>query len=68
MRKRIATFLMVAVSVITVAGIAQAAIHDPMRDRRCFDQKVIPKECDTTVCTCLFHEIEEYVMSIFSSK
>lgn len=68
MRKRIATFFMVAVSVFTVVGIAQAAIHNPSRDRMCFDQKEMPKECDPTACTCLFHYLEETIIGIFSSK
>jgi len=68
MRKRIATLLMVAISVITIVGIAEAAIHNPNRDRMCFDQKDVPKECDPAACTCLFHQIEEYVVSMFTSK
>ncbi|HMT09311.1 MAG TPA: hypothetical protein PKA82_15010 [Pyrinomonadaceae bacterium] len=68
MRKRIATFLLVAISVVTIVGVAEAAIHNPSRDRQCFDYKDIPKECDPAACTCLFHYLEETIISIFRSK
>lgn len=68
MKRKIASMLLVAMSVITIVGIAEAAIHNPTRDRMCFDAKDVPKTCDPSACTCLFHELEEFIAGIFSSK
>jgi len=69
MKKLLATFVLVICVFVFAgqAGTTDNSIYDPGTNR-CHDSKgrFIPGEnCDPNSCGCLFHEVYDYIKSLF---
>lgn len=60
---KVMLFSLLSVSLVGFAIAADTAIHNPANDTNVGKLK---KGDQTLGCTCLFHEIEEFVKGLFS--
>lgn len=70
MKKTFATLMLLLCLFVGFAGDSTGAVNNPKNDIVCHDSagKWDPqdKRCDPYSCGCLFHQIEEFFVDLFS--
>lgn len=70
MKRKLAFLVLLVMMTVTFVSVVDAALHTRNPNTaRCGvgknGKEIMSKDCDPTVCNCLFHQIEEYIARFF---